>query len=168
MKHTYFFTGFPGFLATRLIKGMIRRDNMFESAFLLVLPSQEDIAKKEAIEIEREMQLEQGSLQVIIGDITKEGLHIVDYIAVEKITHVFHLAAIYDLAVPKDIAYEVNVVGTKNVNDWVKTLPNLKRYIYFSTAYVAGTREGTLLETELIRPTSFKNFYEETKFEAEV
>ena len=39
--------------------------------------------------------------------------------------------------------------------------------MYFSTAYVAGKREGDLLETELIRPEGFKNHYEETKFEAE-
>ena len=31
-----------------------------------------------------------------------------------------------------------------------------------------GKREGKLLETELIRPYSFKNHYEETKFEAEL
>ena len=31
-----------------------------------------------------------------------------------------------------------------------------------------GNVKGMLLETELIRPTSFKNHYEETKFEAEL
>ena len=45
--------------------------------------------------------------------------------------------------------------------------PSITRYMYFSTAYVAGKREGLLLETELIRPDAFKNHYEETKFEAE-
>ena len=44
----------------------------------------------------------------------------------------------------------------------------LKRYTYFSTAYIAGLSKGKLLETELIRPTGFKNHYEETKFEAEL
>ena len=42
------------------------------------------------------------------------------------------------------------------VNDFVRTLPNLQRYMYFSTAYVAGTREGILRENELIRPRAFK------------
>ena len=54
------------------------------------------------------------------------------------------------------------------VNEFVRTHPHIMRYMYFSTAYVAGTREGLLLETELIRPESFKNHYEETKFEAEL
>ena len=58
--------------------------------------------------------------------------------------------------------------GTSNVNDFVKSLPHLKRYMYFSTAYVAGRREGVILEKELIRPEEFKNYYEETKFEAEL
>lgn len=67
----------------------------------------------------------------------------------------------------RDIAWKVNVHGTAMVNDFVRILPNLKRYMYFSTAYVAGSREGVLRENELIRPRAFKNYYEETKFEAE-
>ena len=80
----------------------------------------------------------------------------------------WHLAAIYDLAVPRDLAWKVNVEGTKNVNSFVSVLPTLERYMYFSTAYVAGTRQGILKEDELVRPEAFKNFYEETKFEAEL
>ncbi len=106
-----------------------------------------------------------------MGDITRRNLQIApdeQEVLTEKVTHVFHLAAIYDLAVPRGLAYNINVNGTRNVNEWVKGLPNLLRYVYFSTAYVVGSREGTLYETELIRPKRFKNHYEETKFEAEV
>lgn len=168
LNHVYFFTGFPGFLATRLIKGMIHQDQSFTRAYLLVLPALKERAEEEAKRLEQELSLGEGALQVVTGDITKPQLDLGTAIENNQITHVFHLAAIYDLAVPKDIAYTVNVTGTKNVNDWVLTLSHLKRYIYFSTAYVAGTREGDLLETELIRPASFKNYYEETKYEAEV
>lgn len=109
--------------------------------------------------------------QLIPGDITKENLGMdarIQPILQQSVTHVFHLAAIYDLAVPIEIAYRVNIEGTKNVNNWVRSLENLERYIYFSTAYVAGKREGTLYEHELIRPHAFKKHYEETKYEAEV
>src|SRR5699024_8562215 len=85
-----------------------------------------------------------------------------------NITHVFHLAAVYDLAVPKELAYRVNVDGTKNMNDWVETLPNLKRYIYFSTSYVAGMREGRVYDTELIHDAPSKYYYEDTKYLAEL
>lgn len=47
-------------------------------------------------------------------------------------------------------------------------MPHIQRYVYFSTAYIAGLREGVLYENELIRPKQFKNYYEETKYEAEV
>lgn len=87
---------------------------------------------------------------------------------VPKIEVLWHLGAIYDLAVPRDIAWKVNVHGTTMVNDFARSLPNLRRYMYFSTAYVAGMREGILRENELIRPLAFKNYYEETKYEAEL
>src|SRR5699024_9899515 len=65
-------------------------------------------------------------------------------------------------------AYRVNVDGTKNMNDWVETLPKLKRYIYFSTSYVAGMREGRVYEPELIHAAPFRNYYEDTKYLPEI
>ncbi len=171
MGHTYFFTGFPGFLATALIRALSRRGQEAERFYLLVLPAMREQALAEAGRIVAEQQFAPEQLVIFTGDITLPGLGL----AAEEtarlrrdITHVFHLAAIYDLAVPRDIAYRVNVVGTGHVNDWVLTLDNLKRYVYFSTAYVSGTREGRILETELVMNQSFKNHYEETKYEAEV
>lgn len=130
-----------------------------------------DRAREERASVIGEMMLEEEQFQIIEGDITKIALAMSNQAATklaEKVTHVFHLAAIYDLAVPRNLAYDVNVSGTKHVNEWIKTLKNLKRYIYFSTGYVAGLREGKLYENELIKPIAFKNFYEETKYEAEL
>jgi thioester reductase-like protein len=83
-------------------------------------------------------------------------------------TDVFHLAAAYDLTVSKDAAFNVNLQGTKNVNDLVCSLKNLHRYNYVSTCYVAGKREGVILETDLEHAAGFRNFYEETKYLAEI
>ena len=44
----------------------------------------------------------------------------------------------------------------------------LERLNYVSTAYVAGTRTGTVYEHELIMGQQHKNHYESTKFQAEV
>ncbi len=85
-----------------------------------------------------------------------------------EITHVFHLAAIYDLAVPVALARRVNVEGTGHVLDLCLAAPNLERLTYVSTAYVAGRREGTVYEHELVMGQRFKNHYEATKFQAEV
>ena len=60
----------------------------------------------------------------------------------------FHLAAIYDLAVDcRSFARERR--GTLNVNQFAKSVAKLRRYNYVSTCYVAGKREGLILENEL-------------------
>ncbi|MEH7306122.1 SDR family oxidoreductase [Neobacillus drentensis] len=171
LEKGFFFTGFPGFICNQLIREVLKRNNDNGTFYVLVLPDMVEKAINESTAIISEYGLEQSSFNIIVGDITKPFLAITDEVQEvlqQRVTHVFHLAAIYDLAVPRDIAQRVNVNGTENVNEWVKRLPNLVRYIYFSTAYVVGNREGTLYETELIAPSSFKNHYEETKYEAEV
>ena len=82
---------------------------------------------------------------------------------------VHHLAAIYDLAVPADVAQRVNVEGTGNVLAFCRArAERLERLNYVSTAYVAGTRTGVVYEHELDLGQGFKNHYESTKFQAEV
>ena len=171
MRHVYFFTGFPGFISNQLIREMKKQDELFDKLVAIVLPSEWHKAVNERLNILKELNLKEEQFILIEGDITKPGLNInqkENSFKKEEITHFFHLAAIYNLAVPKNIAYLVNVEGTHNVNKYVLELPNVKRYTYFSTAYVAGRREGKLYEHQLIRPDHFKNYYEETKFEAEV
>ncbi|MFC9596595.1 SDR family oxidoreductase [Peribacillus butanolivorans] len=171
MEHVYLFTGFPGFISNQLIMELLRRDEALNKIYLLVLPEQKVKAEAEIKSIENELDGAKVVFEMVIGDITKENLDIpFDLIhnLQQEITHVFHLAAIYDLAVPEKIAQLVNVVGTKHVNEWVKGLTKLKRYTYFSTAYVVGNREGNLYEHELVFPKSFKNHYERTKFDAEL
>ncbi|MFX3674304.1 MAG: SDR family oxidoreductase [Paenisporosarcina sp.] len=163
-----FFTGFPGFISRQIIQELINQDKV-KSIFAIVLPSQMEMGK----EIAKEIMLAnpQVTINLIEGDITLPDLGIpIDELKdiQNEINTVWHLAAIYDLAVPRESAWLVNVQGTSMVNEFVKSLPNLNKYMYFSTAYVAGTRDGLLREDELIRPKAFKNYYEESKFEAEV
>jgi nucleoside-diphosphate-sugar epimerase len=168
--YTYFFTGFPGFIATQLIHSLIHEfpDSRFK---LLIHPSQLKKAQAEVKKLIQANPFHHDRFTLIPGDITANMLGIDsetnDQIR-QEIDYVFHLAAIYDLAVPYDFAYRVNVEGTQNVTRWVKQLPRLKRYVYFSTAYVSGRRTGKILETELDKGQAFKNHYEATKFQAEV
>lgn len=166
--HIPFITGFPGFISRQIVVELIQQKKV-ETIYAVVLPSQMKIAKEVAWELVKDSQ--NVNIHVIEGDITlpsmgmsEESLQEVR----EQVSIVWHLAALYDLAVPRDAAWKVNVHGTQMVNDFVQTLPRISRYMYFSTAYVAGTREGILREDELIRPNAFKNYYEETKFEAEL
>lgn len=166
---THFFTGFPGFIATQLIKGLICQGEV-EMFYAVVQPGQTDRAKESVDLIMEEMKVEI-PFEIMVGDIRKSDLGLAKWKMDEllgKTLTVWHLAAIYDLAVKAEIAWDVNVEGTRQVNEFVRRHPSIERYMYFSTAYVAGKREGELLESELIRPDAFKNHYEETKFEAEL
>lgn len=168
LMHIPFITGFPGFISRQIIFELIQQKKV-EIIYAVVLPSQLKVAK----DVAKDLVKESPNINIVIveGDITLPNMGMSDehlQIVREQVTVVWHLAALYDLAVPRDIAWRINVHGTQMVNEFVQKLPKITRYMYFSTAYVAGTREGILKEDELIRPTAFKNFYEETKFEAEM
>jgi len=167
-NETVFITGFPGFIATRLVKRLAAEGARF---ILLVHPLFLATAAEELAEIAAETGVDPDNFRVVEGDITKLnlGLSIGDLErARQETTTIFHLAAIYDLAVACDVASHVNVEGTLNVNLFAKSIENLRRYHYVSTCYVAGKREGLILESELHHDKGFRNHYEETKYLAEL
>ncbi len=160
-------TGFPGFIAKRLVKRLAKHDTQF---FLLVQKNFIEKAMRDVEEINQKTGTPLENFALIEGDITLENLGISQddlEILRRETTDVYHLAAVYDLAVEKDLAFQVNVEGTRKVNEFVKTVPNLRRYNYISTCYVSGNRTGVIYETELEHAAGFRNFYEETKYLAE-
>lgn len=166
-NETIFLTGFPGFIAERLVERLSTPSTQF---FLLVQPqfTEKATAAVERIAVQTSTPLENFAL--IVGDIADPDLGIesadLDSIR-DEITDVFHLAAAYDLAVEKEIATRVNLEGTKHVNEFARSLPNLRRYNYVSTCYVSGRRTGRIFENELEHDAGFRNNYEETKYLAE-
>src|SRR4051812_47138781 len=110
-------------------------------------------------------------VEVLPGDIAERrlGLSDSDYERLlAETTAAYHLAAIYDLAVPLEVAQRVNVDGTGNVLELCARCERLERLHYVSTAYVSGVRKGVVYEHELALGQRFKNHYESTKFQAEV
>lgn len=167
-RESIFITGFPGFIAGRLLELLIKPETQF---FLLVQPQFVKKAISEIEEMAEAHQIPLESFVIVEGDITlpnlgisNDDLQTIQY----ETTDVFHLAAAYDLGVSKDIAFRVNLEGTKHVNDLVCSIKNLRRYNYVSTCYIAGKRTGKILETELEHKAGFRNFYEETKYLAEI
>lgn len=167
-RESIFVTGFPGFIAGRLLELLIKPETQF---FILVQPQFVQKAMKELEEIAEIRQIPLESFVIVEGDITLPNLGITndDLQTIQyETTNVFHLAAAYDLGVSKDLAFKVNLEGTKHVNDLVCSIKNLRRYNYVSTCYVAGNRTGVILETDLEHKAGFRNFYEETKYLAEI
>jgi nucleoside-diphosphate-sugar epimerase len=165
---TFFITGFPGFIASRLVQRLAVADVRF---ILLVQPAFLERAREEIVSIVRSTNTRPESFRVLAGDITQPALGMTaadSEIARHETTAVFHLAAIYDLAVARDLAMRVNLEGTRNVNSFVRSIPNLRRYHYVSTCYVAGLRQGLIRESELRHEAGFRNNYEETKYLAEL
>jgi thioester reductase-like protein len=161
-----FFTGFPGFIGKRLVERLLRDDPELRIA-ALVEASMVDRARSAAAELEGGGE----RIEIIEGDIGERGLGLSkqDFDRLKSETTVaFHLAAIYNLAVPLEIAQRVNVDGTGNVLELCEACDQLTRLNYVSTAYVAGERHGVVYEHELVMGQGFKNHYESTKFQAEL
>jgi thioester reductase-like protein len=160
-----FFTGFPGFIGKRLVAKLLREDPDLRVA-ALVEKNMADKAREAAGQVDGGDRIE-----ILTGDIGERGLGLddADFKRLQReMTVAFHLAAIYNLAVPYEIAQRVNVEGTGNVLDLCQGCDRLERLNYVSTAYVAGTRHGVVYEHELIQGQGWKNHYESTKFQAEV
>ena len=86
----------------------------------------------------------------------------------DDVDEVWHLAAVYDLAVAPEVARRVNVEGTRHVLEFCRGLRDLRRLQYVSTCYVSGRYEGCFAEDDLEEGQAFRNHYERTKYDAEV
>jgi len=164
------FTGFPGFIGMRLLPRILalkpgaRVECLVQEKFLAT-------ARAAVEEIEARHGHARDRIGLVVGDITAQGLGLSAAHAREvrrNLKEAYHLAAVYDLAVSRDVGRRINVEGTKNVLEFLAHAPHLERLHYVSTAYVSGTAHGTYRETDLDVGQGFKNFYEETKFQAEV
>jgi len=109
-------------------------------------------------------------LKVFAGDISQPGLGLEAPIRDElsqRVTHVIHLAALYNLSAPRDVSMRVNVDGTRHLLDFIAKIPSLERLGYASTIAVSGKHMGTFREDDLDVGQAFENNYDETKFMAE-
>ncbi|HKO98807.1 MAG TPA: SDR family oxidoreductase [Pyrinomonadaceae bacterium] len=165
---TFFMTGFPGFIAGKLLRRLAEEGGKF---LLLIHPAFLERANAELETIVQETGVARSAFLVMPGDITAPNFGLsAPHLAIAQAdaTVLFHLAAVYDLAVEQDLGMKVNVGGTRNVNEFARSMRSLKHYHYISTCYVAGKRTGVILETELRHEAGFRNHYEETKYLAEM
>src|SRR5207248_5831128 len=78
-----------------------------------------------------------------------------------------HLAAAYNLALPRDVGMRVNVLGTRNVLEFLDGAPSFEKLAYVSTCAISGSHVGVFTEDDFDVRQGFKNYYEETKYLAE-
>jgi thioester reductase-like protein len=162
-------TGFPGFLGSALLPRLLA-GRTHTRVLAVVQGSHLDAARRKAGEIEAAHPHTRGRIDLVEGDITRPGLGLgsVPHDELGGVTEVWHLAAVYDLAVPPKVAHRVNVDGTEHVLEFCRSRPHLERLHHVSTCYVSGRYDGVFGEDDLDVGQQFRNHYESTKFEAEV
>jgi thioester reductase-like protein len=162
------FTGFPGFLGSALLPRVLARAEGDE-AVCVVQAKFLPLAEERRRQIERDHPETAGRIRLVEGDITRAGLGIdAGEMSTGSVREIYHLAAIYDLAVTRAVGMKVNVEGTRRVLELAGECANLERLQYVSTCYVSGRWAGVFTEDDLEKSQEFNNFYEETKFLAEV
>ncbi len=153
-----FFTGFPGFLGAELLPRLLTQ-SPDAVARCLVQPKFAALARDRVAAMERFAN----RIEIVEGDITAAISARSD-----DVTAIFHLAAVYDLMVSRELGMRVNVEGTRNMLDFAGRCPALTRFHYVSTCYVSGRYEGFFRESDLAISQKFNNYYEETKYLAEL
>jgi long-chain acyl-CoA synthetase len=112
-------------------------------------------------------------VEAIAADLTKPGLGLSsarrEQIA-GRVEQIIHSAASVSFALPLDEARAINLEGTRRVLELAELAHErggLTRYAHVSTAYVAGTHCGRFHEHDHDVAQTFRNSYEQSKFESE-
>src|SRR3569832_594175 len=127
-RETFFITGFPGFIANRLLERLARQECDF---ILLVQPSLLGRAREEIARIAQVSSRDVEEFKFVEGDISEPRLALSDAdleLVQGQTTRMFHLAAVYDLAVPEGLAMRVNGGGTRNVVELARTHPHQRHF----------------------------------------
>ena len=159
-------TGFPRYLPRRIAQGLLARAD--RSVRLLV--QDQHVAEARAFR-DQLTEDEQKRLTVLSGDVASMhlGLSTGELRELSKgLTQVWHLAEWSYLGAEAREMTRVNVEGTKAVLDLAADSRKLERVNHFSSVFVSGDRVGVVAEDELASGQSFRNAYEESKFEAEI
>lgn len=105
------------------------------------------------------------------GDISLGGLGISRETHEElssKVSQIFHFASAYHIGEDKQRVEAMNIDGTANTLRFAESCRRLEHFHHGSTCFVAGDRDGVVLETELERGQGFRNTWERTRFAAEM
>jgi thioester reductase-like protein len=157
-------TGATGFVGHELLVRLLERDDRHVHA--LVRAEDDAAAAARLPEHER--------LTAIAGDIERPELGLDERRAeqlAERVTTVVHCAASVSFGLSLEESRSVNVDGTRRMLDLAERCASrgegIERFTYVSTAYVAGAHRGRFAEDDLDVGQSFRNPYEQSKFEAE-
>lgn len=161
-----FVTGGNGLLGTHLVDVLSKSEDI-DRIYILV----RDIKKARQSILENE-NINKNKILLLEGNLTslRLGLNDHEISLLDSVQEVYHLAASVSLSNnidTKSSIFEVNVTGTKNLLDILTKKERLNKFFFISSAYSCGYYEEEVPEDWLTKPKKFRNFYEESKFQAE-
>jgi len=158
----YLVTGATGFIGKRLVRKLLARPGA-EVAFLVRDPAPERMAK-----LADYWGVDVRSLKPVKGDLTKPdcGVPAAAIKSLGKIDHMFHLAAIYDLAADPKEEMETNIEGTRNA---VSLAAKVKAgcFHHVSSIAAAGLYNGVFREDMFDEAEHLEHPYFASKHESE-
>lgn len=180
-KYNIFLTGITGFIGSHLalklvqlghnITAIVRNSNLKEVArelsgtfrFIDSSLADDDIARIFS------------NIEFISGDIVQDNLGFQNKERIARLSKsieiIIHSAGMASFMENENHLYNVNYNGTRNVLDFASQCNlngNLKIVLYLSTIFIVGNSKKTFSESDLNVGQQFNNFYEQSKFEAEV
>ncbi len=85
----------------------------------------------------------------------------------KRVSQIFHCAATTSFKISKEEGGRINIGGTANVLTFSDSCRELQKFVYVSTTFIAGNRNGVFSEDDFNVGQKFNNFYESSKFQAE-
>ena len=154
----YFVTGATGFIGRHLVAELLKREGT-----IYALVREGSRGKLDSL-IQR-LGAEDG--RIVPGDrrprrSRASGVEGFD----EKIDHLFHLAAVYDVEADEEASERANVDGTKHVIEFANS-HEVGRFHHVSSIAVAGDYKGVFQEDMFDEGQKLPHHYHRTKYESE-
>ena len=152
----YFVTGATGFIGRHLVEELLKREGTIHA---LVREG-----SRGRLEEMAERLGAADRIVPVVGDLSKQRLGIDSF--GERIDHLFHLAAIYDMAADEEEMTRANVDGTRHVVEFANA-GDVGMFHHTSSIAVAGNFKGLFREDMFDEDQELPHAYHRSKFESE-
>ncbi len=159
----YLVTGASGFIGRRLVRTLLSRPDA--KVYYLM----RDTSPERLAELRAYWGVDETRAIALSGDLNKSDLGISERerrALTNKVDHLFHLGAVYDLNADPDLEMKTNIDGTRNVINLARSI-GAKRLHHMSSIAAAGLYEGVFREDMFEEARALDHPYFSSKHESE-